>query len=35
LVRGADVDLYTMVFYPPWSPSDVEQVLEEMDRVGG
>jgi hypothetical protein len=32
---GERCDLYTMVFYPPWSPSDVEQVLEEMDRVGG
>jgi hypothetical protein len=28
-------DLYTMVFYPPWNPSDVEQVLAEMNRVGG
>lgn len=28
-------DLYTMVFYPPWNPSDVEQVLLAMDRVGG
>jgi hypothetical protein len=28
-------DLYTMVFYPPWSPQDVEAVLESMNRVGG
>ena len=28
-------DLYTMVFYPPWSPSDVEAVLAGMNRVGG
>lgn len=28
-------DLYTMVFYPPWAPSDVEAVLEGMNRVGG
>jgi hypothetical protein len=28
-------DLYTMVFYPPWEPSDVQQVLLGMDRVGG
>ncbi len=32
---GERCDLYTMVFYPPWSPSEVEQVLAEMDRVGG
>lgn len=32
---GERCDLYTMVFYPPWSPSDVEQVLQEMNRVGG
>jgi hypothetical protein len=28
-------DLYTMVFYPPWVPSDVEMVIEGMNRVGG
>lgn len=28
-------DLYTMVFYPPWAPADVESVLDGMNRVGG
>lgn len=28
-------NLYTMVFYPPWNPTDVEAVIEGMDRVGG
>lgn len=32
---GERCDLYTMVFYPPWSPSDVEEVLLGMNRVGG
>lgn len=32
---GERCDLYTMVFYPPWSPSDVEDVLLGMNRVGG
>ena len=32
---GERCDLYTMVFYPPWEPSEVEQVLLGMDRVGG
>ncbi len=32
---GERCDLYTMVFYPPWSPQDVEQVLLSMNRVGG
>lgn len=32
---GERCDLYTMVFYPPWAPTDVEQVLAEMNRVGG
>jgi hypothetical protein len=32
---GERCDLYTMVFYPPWNPPDVEQVLAEMNRVGG
>ncbi|MEA1902343.1 MAG: hypothetical protein U9N56_02330 [Actinomycetota bacterium] len=32
---GERCDLYSMVFYPPWNPSDVEQVLASMNRVGG
>lgn len=32
---GERCDLYTMVFYPPWAPSDVEDVLAGMNRVGG
>ena len=32
---GERCDLYTMVFYPPWNPSDVEAVLEGVNRVGG
>jgi hypothetical protein len=32
---GARCDLYTMVFYSPWNPIDVEQVLLSMNRVGG
>lgn len=32
---GARCDLYTMVFYPPWNPQDVEAVLDGMNRVGG
>ena len=32
---GERCDLYTMVFYPPWAPTDVERVLAEMNRVGG
>lgn len=32
---GERCDLYTMVFYPPWAPSDVESVLDGMNRVGG
>lgn len=28
-------DLYTMVFYPPWAPGEVEQVIEEMTRIPG
>lgn len=31
----ARCDLYSMVFYPPWNPQDVEQVLLSMNRVGG
>lgn len=31
----ARCDLYTMVFYPPWSPNDVEAVLGSMMRVAG
>ncbi|HEX6302161.1 MAG TPA: hypothetical protein VF148_17045 [Acidimicrobiia bacterium] len=32
---GERCDLYTMVFYPPWAPADVEEVLQGMNRVGG
>ena len=32
---GERCDLYTMVFYPPWNPSEVEEVLLGMNRVGG
>lgn len=32
---GDRCDLYTMVFYPPWNPSEVEDVLLGMNRVGG
>jgi hypothetical protein len=32
---GERCDLYTMVFYPPWSSADVEAVLAGMNRVGG
>jgi hypothetical protein len=32
---GERCDLYTMVFYPPWNPADVEAVLLGMNRVGG
>lgn len=32
---GERCDQYTMVFYPPWNPTDVETVLEGMNRVGG
>lgn len=32
---GERCDLYSMVFYPPWSPGDVESVISGMDRVGG
>lgn len=32
---GARCDQYSMVFYPPWNPSDVEEVIEGMNRVGG
>jgi hypothetical protein len=28
-------DLYTMVFYPPVAPADVESTLDAMNRVGG
>lgn len=28
-------NLYTMVFYAPWDPSDVEAVILGMNRVGG
>jgi len=32
---GERCDQYTMVFYPPWAPGDVEEVLVGMNRVGG
>ena len=32
---AARCDLYTMVFYPPWNPSDVEAVLDSMTRIAG
>jgi hypothetical protein len=32
---GERCDLYTLVFYPPWNPTDVEDVLAGMNRVGG
>jgi hypothetical protein len=32
---GERCDLYTMVFYPPVAPEEVEAVLEGMNRVGG
>lgn len=28
-------DRYSMIFYPPWNPLDVEAVLLSMNRVGG
>lgn len=32
---GARCDQYSLVFYPPWNPSDVEEVILGMNRVGG
>lgn len=32
---GARCDLYTMVFYPPVSPQEVQQTLAGMTRVAG
>ncbi|HEX6222212.1 MAG TPA: hypothetical protein VF115_14060 [Acidimicrobiia bacterium] len=32
---GERCDQYTMVFYPPWNPADVEDALAGMNRVGG
>ncbi|HSK07757.1 MAG TPA: hypothetical protein VK990_09580 [Acidimicrobiia bacterium] len=32
---GERCDLYTMVFYPPIAPTEVEQVIDGMNRVGG
>lgn len=32
---GERCDLYSIVFYPPWNPSDVQEVLAGMNRVGG
>lgn len=28
-------NLYSLVFYPPWDPSDVQATIEGMNRVGG
>jgi len=32
---GERCNQYTMVFYPPWAPADVEATLLGMNRVGG
>ncbi len=32
---GERCNLYSMVFYPPWAPEDIDSVLSGMDRVGG
>ena len=32
---GERCDRYTMVFYPPWNAGDIEEVLADMNRVGG
>ena len=32
---GERCDLYSMVFYAPWIPGEVEKVLAGMNRVGG
>ncbi len=32
---GERCDLYTIVFYPPVAPSEVESTLAGMNRVGG
>lgn len=32
---GERCDEYSMVFFPPWNPADVERVLDGMNRVGG
>jgi hypothetical protein len=32
---GERCDEYSMIFYPPVAPSDVEAVLDAMNRVGG
>ncbi|MGA7270590.1 MAG: hypothetical protein WB239_05905 [Acidimicrobiia bacterium] len=32
---GARCDLYTMVFYPPVSPDEVQQTLAAMSRLAG
>ena len=32
---GERCDLYSMVFYPPFAPVDVEAILEGMNRVAG
>lgn len=31
----ARCDLYTVIFYPPWNPNDVEAVLLSMNRLAG
>ena len=31
----ARCDLYSVIFYPPWNPKDVEAVLLSMRRVAG
>lgn len=32
---GERCDLYSLVLYPPIAPTEVEQVIEAMNRVGG
>ena len=32
---GERCDLYSMIFYPPVAPADVEETLVGMNRVGG
>ena len=32
---GERCDLYSMIFYPPVAPGDVEETLAGMNRVGG
>jgi hypothetical protein len=28
-------DLYTMVFYAPWDPAEIEKVIQGMVRIPG